>query len=224
MKVHEEVVLYRSEMTDQELLSVVLEPVKGEDPEVLAASVLAKVRERLEATGTDMHPFAYLCSCGADELRELVPLGPANLRRFLAAAEIGFRASRSGVKRLEVNNPRAVYEFLRPRIAAAPLEQFWAVLLSAKNGVIGLERISAGTLTASLVHPREVFRPAIVRRAHAMILTHNHPSGDPTPSREDREITRRLVQAGRVIGIEVLDHVVVTLNGFVSFREKGILS
>ena len=98
------------------------------------------------------------------------------------------------------------------------------ILLNAKNQVIDVECVSEGTLTASLVHPREVFKAAIRRSAHAVILAHNHPSGDPTPSREDREITRRLVQAGRVIGIEVLDHLVVGQGGYTSFRERGLLT
>jgi len=102
-------------------------------------------------------------------------------------------------------------------------EQFWAVLLDGKNRVLREERVSEGSLTASLVHPREVFAPAIRESAGALVLVHNHPSGDPTPSVEDVEITRRLCAVADLVGIRVLDHVVVGDGAFVSFLERGLL-
>ena len=95
------------------------------------------------------------------------------------------------------------------------------VLLDGRHRVVRHELVSQGTLTASLVHPREVFRPALREGAAAVLLVHNHPSGDPTPSREDREITERLVRAGELLGVPVLDHVVVAERGFASLRERG---
>ena len=100
-------------------------------------------------------------------------------------------------------------------------EQFFVLLLDGRHRLKGRVRISLGTLNASLVHPREVFRQAIRESAAALILVHNHPSGDPAPSREDREVTRRLVEAGRVIGIRVIDHVVVAESGYYSFQAEG---
>ena len=97
------------------------------------------------------------------------------------------------------------------------------VLLDQKHHVLRDERVSLGTLTASLVHPREVFAPAIRESAAAVAFLHNHPSGDPTPSREDRELTRRLAEAGRLMGIPVLDHVIIGEGGFVSLAEEGLL-
>ena len=98
------------------------------------------------------------------------------------------------------------------------------LLLDGRNCVMRQSRISQGTLNASLVHPREVFRCAVREAAAALVLVHNHPSGDPTPSREDLEITDRLVEAGRVLGIRVLDHVVIAEGRFYSFRERGQLA
>lgn len=100
-------------------------------------------------------------------------------------------------------------------------EHFRVLLLDTKNKVLGMEEISIGSLNTSLVHPREVFRPAIRKACASVILIHNHPSGDPTPSSEDIAVTRRLYEAGRLLGIEVLDHVVIGDGRFVSFREKG---
>ena len=102
-------------------------------------------------------------------------------------------------------------------------EHFWVVLLDARHRVLGTELVSQGTLTASLVHPREEFRPALRAAAAALVLVHNHPSGDPTPSREDREVTTRLARAGEILGVPVVDHVVVAEQGFCSLREEGAL-
>ena len=100
-------------------------------------------------------------------------------------------------------------------------ERFLVVLLDGRHRVLRQELVSQGTLTASLVHPREVFRPALREAAAALILVHNHPSGDPTPSREDREVTVRLMRAGEILGVPVLDHVVVAERGYCSLREDG---
>ena len=100
-------------------------------------------------------------------------------------------------------------------------ERFVALLLDSRNRVIKDVVVSQGTLTASLVHPREVFRAAVRESAAALVLVHNHPSGDPAPSGEDREVTRRLCDAGRIVGIRVLDHVVIAERGYFSFCEAG---
>ena len=102
-------------------------------------------------------------------------------------------------------------------------EHFWAFFLDGKNRIEGLYEGSVGTLTSSLVHPRDVLRPAVVAGAAAVVVAHNHPSGDPTPSPEDREVTRRLVSAGEILGIRVLDHVVIGEHAHFSFLEKAEL-
>lgn len=108
-------------------------------------------------------------------------------------------------------------------IKAADREHFVVLCLSARRRVIARETVSIGTLSASLVHPREVFKPAIMANAAAIIIAHNHPSGDFSPSAEDREATKRIMRAGEILGIPLLDHVIVSTAGYFSFREGGIL-
>ncbi len=123
----------------------------------------------------------------------------------------------------QLSTSRAVYELFHERFAAADREEFLAVMLDGKNRALGFHVVSIGTLTASLVHPREVFKAAILANAAAMILVHNHPSGDPTPSAEDRAITERLREAGDLLGIRLLDHVVIGDARYMSIAEEGSL-
>jgi DNA repair protein RadC len=102
-------------------------------------------------------------------------------------------------------------------------EHFKLIILNTRNRIIGVSDISTGTLNASLVHPREVFKEAITRSASSVVVAHNHPSGDTQPSEEDIRITRRLVEAGKIMGIEVLDHIIVTRNSFLSLKAKGFI-
>jgi DNA repair protein RadC len=143
---------------------------------------------------------------------------------LVAACEIGRRLS---TRRLDVgariHGPADVHAHFFEWLRSCEREQFHAILLDGRHRVMGDVLVSQGTLTASLVHPREVFRSAIRRSAAALVLVHNHPSGDPTPSAEDRRVTERLVQAGELLGIRVIDHVVVAERGYRSFSEDGAL-
>jgi DNA repair protein RadC len=122
-----------------------------------------------------------------------------------------------------VRDAREVYEAFREQFASLDRETFVAVLLDGKNRVLGFNVVSVGSLTAALVHPREVFKPAILANGAAIILVHNHPSGDPEPSAEDRAITERLKQAGELLGIKILDHVVIGDGRYVAFTEQQLL-
>ncbi len=128
-----------------------------------------------------------------------------------------------GKKPAAISKPEHVHRLVFPRLKDEKREHFVALYLTARNTVIAQETISVGSLSASLVHPREVFRPAILHAAAALILAHNHPSGDPTPSEEDVALTKRLREAGQLLGIEVLDHVVLASEGFASMREQHSL-
>ena len=110
-----------------------------------------------------------------------------------------------------------------PRLRYAAKEQFVVILLDAKNKVIGTEVVSEGSLSTSIVHPRDVFQPAILQNAAAIVVAHNHPSGDPTPSSEDRELTQTLLEAGRALCIPVLDHLIIGDGTYYSFEEDGAL-
>jgi DNA repair protein RadC len=157
------------------------------------------------------------------ELMEVNGIGEAKACVILAAVELGRRIGQvRNPQRPVVSSPADVDRLLRGRIANLDRENFVVVLLNTKNEVIETPLVSVGTLTASLVHPREVFKPAIRASAASVILAHNHPSGKVEPSREDREATGMLVQAAEVLGIEVLDHVIVG-DGFFSMKEHGML-
>ncbi len=121
-----------------------------------------------------------------------------------------------------VNGPADVARVCEP-MTRYRQEHFRALLLNTKNGVLRKVTISKGSLNASLVHPRDVFYPAIKANAASIILVHNHPSGDPSPSREDIEFTRRIVQCGELLGIQVLDHVIVGKDGHCSLKERGVI-
>jgi DNA repair protein RadC len=181
--------------------------------------VQALARELAEGVGLEA-----LARAGPGELRQLAGIGPAKAASVVAAVELGRRlAARTLAIGDRIRGPADVYRHYHARLRDAAHEEFHVVLLDARHRVMREVLVSRGTLTASLVHPREVFRPALREAAAAIVLAHNHPSGDPTPSAEDREITRRLARVGRLVGIAVVDHVVLGANGYVSLREEGAL-
>lgn len=123
----------------------------------------------------------------------------------------------------EASSPQAVYQFMKPKCRRLDREHFWRIDVDARSKVLGYEVVSVGTISASLVHPREVFKGAILNNAAAIIIAHNHPSGDTTPSAEDREVTRRIQRAGELMGIPLLDHLVLSDKGFTSFKDQGLI-
>ena len=157
-----------------------------------------------------------------DELRKLPGIGAARSAQVLAAIELGRRTfSRGGASRPQLANPRAVAEFLLPQYGNRPVEQFGVLLLDTKHRVLRVSVLSIGTLDASIVHPREVFREATSAGAATIVLFHNHPSGDPEPSDDDVRLTQRLMAAGVLMGIDVIDHVILADIRYYSFRENG---
>jgi DNA repair protein RadC len=159
-----------------------------------------------------MRRFASGLSPGAD---------PARRARWEAALELARRALSAPADRGAQHRSAAdIFARYRYRLAAVPVEQFHTLLLDVKHRAIRDVRISVGILDGSLIHPREVFAEAVRERAASVILVHNHPSGDPSPSPEDREVTRRLRSAGGIVGIPVLDHVIIGDRSFYSFRES----
>ena len=143
---------------------------------------------------------------------------------FLAVREIQRRAGRRLLpSERSFRCSSEIFQYFRPATVHLQKECFWVLLLDGKNRVIRVLRISEGSLTRSLVHPREVFRPAIREAAAGVLFVHNHPSGAPEPSQEDIQITRRLVETGRIIGIRVLDHVILGAFRYFSFADEGML-
>jgi len=159
-----------------------------------------------------------------EELSAVKGVGPAKAAQIRAAFELGRRQDlESDVGQYSIKSPQGLVNAIRKGIQDRAKEHFKLVLLNTRNKIIGISTISIGTLNASLVHPREVFRDAIVHSASSIILVHNHPSDDPDPSDDDVTLTGRLADAGRLMGIEVLDHIIVTSHGYTSFKERGIL-
>ncbi len=151
-------------------------------------------------------------------------IGAAKAAQLQAAVELAKRLASEPLRPGEVlRSSRDVYRHYRGRLAGLRTETFHVVLLDTRNRILGDVKISEGTLSSTVVHPREVFRPGIEEAAAAVILVHNHPSGDPTPSAEDLAITRRLRDVGDVVGIKVLDHVIVAASGYTSLVERGVL-
>jgi DNA repair protein RadC len=164
-----------------------------------------------------------LASSSPAELAAVQGIGPAVAARISSALELGRRLAREGpLERTRIRGPRDVYDLCAPSMRDLSQEEFRVLLVNTQHAVVREIVVTRGTLDASIVHPREVFRAAITESAAAMILVHNHPSGDPVPSAEDRDVTRQLAEAGRLIGIPVLDHVVVGDGRFVSFVEAGL--
>jgi DNA repair protein RadC len=157
------------------------------------------------------------------ELTKIGGIGEAKACIILAAVELGRRIGQvRNPGRPMISSPADVDRLLRGRIANLDRENFVVVLLNTKNEVIETSTVSVGTLSASLVHPREVFKPAVRASAASVIVAHNHPSGKVEPSKEDREVTKRLGEAAGIIGIEVLDHIIVG-DGYFSMKEHGML-
>jgi len=166
--------------------------------------------------------FRHLATAGAGDLCSVKGLGPVKASQILAAIEIAKRYGEHEFKPGEAFRGSAdVYAHFRERLAGERREHFYAVLLDNKHRKIKDVAVSLGSLTASIVHPRDVFVPVVREAAAAVIFVHNHPSGDPTPSREDIEITRRLREVGDLMGVRVLDHIVVGKGRYVSFVDDG---
>jgi hypothetical protein len=132
------------------------------------------------------------------------------------------RINYSGFTPVYLNSPRDVYLFLRD-LENSDRERFLTISMNAKNGVTGVDEISIGNLMASMVHPREVFKSVILRNPAGIILAHNHPSGDPEPSREDISLTKHLVNAGEILGISILDHIIIGYENYTSLKQEGII-
>lgn len=158
-----------------------------------------------------------------EELQKIKGIGPSNafgIKLFQAVSE---RYAKEKVSKKDFfESPKAVAEYLQKYIGREKKEHFVMLYLDTRNKLI-VDKVSVGTLNASLVHPREVFKNAIQSNAAQVIVAHNHPSGDPEPSEDDLTITKRLVESGKILGIEVVDHIIITKGGFLSFKEKHLL-
>ncbi|MBI4227179.1 MAG: DNA repair protein RadC [Candidatus Omnitrophica bacterium] len=197
------------------------------DHELLAVMLGSGIRGRhvldLSAAILEQHPDGALARLGFRELQAIRGIGPAKACTLLAATELVRRWLREDDGALPIIASSQDAADQVPELRRAKKEHFLALYLNARNQLIAKETISVGTLTANLVHPREVFQPAISHSAASVLLVHNHPSGDPAPSPEDLALTQRLAAAGELMGIAVLDHVIVGDTTHVSLKDQGHL-
>lgn len=196
-------------LKDSELLAIILGTgYKGKNVLELAGEILKT------------HPASALVAMSVGKLQKIKGIGAAKASIIASASELAFRGRAPNP--VSIQKPTDILP-LAAEIRAKKKEHFTAFYLNARNEIIHRELVSVGTLSASLVHPREVFKSAVEHSAAGVILAHNHPSGDPVPSEEDVKLTRRLVSAGLILGIEVLDHIIVTATEFASMKGSGLM-
>ncbi len=201
-------------LSDAELLAILIRAGTGNITAVDLAKTLLQRFDSLE----------HLASRPLQDLKQFKGLGEAKSILLLAAFELGRRtASLHRREKTRVQSPEDVVRRFQPLLRDLKHEIFSVLLLDAANHLLRDVKISEGILNSSLVHPREVFRHAILEPAASIILLHNHPSGNPEPSAEDIQITRQLVEAGKILGIPVHDHIIVTPSSYTSFAERSIL-
>lgn len=205
------------QLTDAELLALILRTGDA----AAGRSAIDLGRDLLQAFGGDLRQLA---GATLAETCRVKGAGLAKAASVKAALELGKRFQSRRLETLErFTTPRQVFDYFHHAYRDARKEYFFILLLDGKNRIIRKVAISEGSLNQSIVHPREVFNPAVRDSAAAIILIHNHPSGDPAPSREDTEITRRLKDAGDLLGIRVLDHIIIGDERYTSFADLGLL-
>ncbi len=177
---------------------------------------------------SEFRSLRTLARCDPRELAKVEGVSYSKALLLSAAFELGRRTARETIAKLRVDNPEIVCQLLAQDLRALTRESLRALLLDTKYQLIRIEEISLGSLNESIAHPREIFRPALVHSAYALIMVHNHPSGDPTPSDADRKLTKRLVEVGGLLQIQVLDHIIIggmqaAKPSYFSFKEAGVI-
>lgn len=203
-------------LSDAELVAILLRTGNASTGE----TALDQARQLLSRFGN----LRRLCSASVAEICKVKGIGMAKAAQILSAGEIGRRMMSEKIESKQTIQCAAeVFQHFRETLPHRKKEVFVAMLLDTRRRVIRHEKIAEGSLDAAVVHPREAFIPAVRESAAAVIFVHNHPSGDPRPSDRDRDITFRLLEAGRVLGINVLDHVIIGEGRYYSFMEEGII-
>lgn len=194
-------------LSDYELLSIILQSgTKGENVINLSQKILSK------------YNLDKLSNCSLKELQAIKGIGIAKACQIISAFELSKRGINSKIKNKQIKSAKDVFEYCKLKMSNLDRERFVVLFLDTKNKIIKEEIVSIGTLNSSLIHPREVFKNAIKNSANSVIFVHNHPSGDPTPSDEDKEITKQLFDIGNMLEIKVLDHVIIGKDDYYSFK------
>jgi DNA repair protein RadC len=205
-------------LTDSELIAILLRTG------LPGANAVDVARQLLQRFGS----LAGLARCTVPELSAIKGVGPAKSVQLAAAFGLASRLARESLEKLPMSTPPQIHALLGDELRALHQESLRVVLLDTKMRLMRVEEVSMGTLTETSAHPREIFRPAILHAAYAIVLVHNHPSGDPAPSEADRRLTTRLVETGRLLQIAVIDHIIIgsAAGGrqpWFSFREVGMI-
>jgi DNA repair protein RadC len=205
-------------LVDPELIALLLGTgVPGANAIVVARQLLEKYKS-----------LSGLSRCTVKELRAIRGIGEAKAIHLVAAFQLGQRLASERLSRQKLDSPELVYELVAPEMRALHKEALRVILLDTRYHLIGTAEISVGSVNESIAHPRDVFRPAVISSAYAVIVVHNHPSGDPSPSQSDHSLTRRLVEVAELLQIKLLDHVIIGSPAedrppYFSFREAGVL-
>lgn len=205
-------------LTSAELLAIILRTGRP------GCNVIETARALLygactETAEREVSALNRLIGMTPEEIRNCPGIGPVKTRQVLAAIELGRRMqeARPGLAP-DLSSPEAVVQWLSPRLKHQPTEEVWLMLADCHNRLIRPVHISRGGLTSAALHPRDVFREAVRANAYAVVLSHNHPSGDCTPSESDIRVTRRLMDAGRMLGVPLNDHIIISTGGWCSLR------
>ena len=203
-------------LSDAELLAVLLRTGSREESSIaLAYRILSECAE---------DNLAALCRLGPDKLCRLKGIGKVKAVQILCAIELGKRLMTAERReKLNFTAPEQIAAYFMPRLKDEKKENVWILLLDGKCRLLHEEKIYEGTVKASLISPREIFISALEKEAVYLFLLHNHPSGDPTPSNDDFSMTKRIRDSGRLLGIELLDHIIIGDQTYVSFSEKGFM-
>lgn len=205
-------------LTDAELLAIFLRTGKA------GLDVLTLAKSLIREWGT----LRRLAGCTPQELAKVSGIGPAKAAELKAAFEMGRRMARPEEEKPRIDRAGVIHALLAPEMQELPHESLRILLLDTRHGLLDVREVSSGSLNESIAHPREIFRPAIAAGAYAVAVAHNHPSGDPQPSEADRRLTRRLAEAGTLLQMPLVDHVIIgarrgELPPYFSFREAGLL-
>lgn len=202
-------------LSDEELLAILIgNGTKTHNALELSDQLIRQQRNR-----------TWLLKASINELMTLSGIGPTKACRIMAGLELGKRLNQTrNFYQISLSSPKTVAAYFRGLVQGEDREIFCILLLDVKNRPIRKTMVSIGTIQETLIHPREVFRSAVRAGASGILLSHNHPSGDPEPSPEDIRVTKRLVEAGKILDIPVLDHVIVADQSYLSFKERNLIS
>ena len=207
-----------SALTDSELIAILL---RTGLPGANAVQVAAKLLERYKSLNG-------LSRCTVEEIKDIPGIGPAKAVQLVAAFGLGQRLAKETLAREKIDSPELVYDLLAPEMRSLHKESLRVILLDTRYHLLRIQEVSLGSVNESIAHPRDVFRPAVISSAYAVIVVHNHPSGDPSPSQSDHSLTRRLAEAAELLQIKLLDHIIIGAPAdgraaYFSFKEAGVL-